>query len=136
MLFRLADLMERDVDYLAALETLDNGKPYVMARGDVLGAAAVIRYYAGWADKVHGKTIPADGPHFAFTRVEPIGVCGLVIAVMTRLKIECLISFEIISVEFPDIPLRGQMWSGVGDRKHCCAKAGGTGIRLMEGKEF
>ena len=73
--------MERDADYLASLETLDNGKPYTASEGDIAGAIKVIRYYAGYADKIHGKTIPADGPIFAFTRAEPIGVCGQIIPV-------------------------------------------------------
>lgn len=39
----------------------------------------VLRYYAGWADKNHGKVIPADGKFFAYTRHEPVGVCGQII---------------------------------------------------------
>ena len=42
-----------------SLETLDNGKPYTSALGDINFAIKVIRYYAGWADKIQGKTIPA-----------------------------------------------------------------------------
>ena len=86
LLFKLADLIERDVDYLASLETLDNGKPYKGVRGDMEASATAIRYNAGWADKIHGKTIPADGPHFAYTRLEPIGVCGLIVAVSLSLR--------------------------------------------------
>jgi aldehyde dehydrogenase (NAD+) len=80
-LHKLADLIERDSEYLASLETLDNGKPYLNSLGEVEGAVRMLRYNAGYADKIHGKVIPADGPHFAFTRVEPIGVCGAIIAV-------------------------------------------------------
>lgn len=54
----MADLIERDVDYLASLEALDSGKVYAAAVGDVHGAASCFRYFAGWADKIHGKTIP------------------------------------------------------------------------------
>ncbi|XP_053208957.1 aldehyde dehydrogenase 1A1-like isoform X2 [Panonychus citri] len=79
LLNKLADLIERDADYLAKLETLDNGKPYKLSLGDVNGAAAHLRYHAGWADKVQGKTVPMDGDHFSFTRVEPFGVCGQII---------------------------------------------------------
>lgn len=39
----------------------------------------MLRYYAGWADKIHGKTIPLDGPYFCYTRHEPVGVCGQII---------------------------------------------------------
>ena len=38
-----------------------------------------LRYFAGWADKIHGKTIPTAGSHFAYTRHEPVGVCGQII---------------------------------------------------------
>nr|AYV89215.1 retinal dehydrogenase 1-like isoform X1 [Tetranychus evansi] len=79
LLNKLADLIERDADYIAKLETLDNGKPYKSSLGDVYGSIGQIRYYAGWADKVHGKTVPMDGNHFSYTRVEPFGVCGQII---------------------------------------------------------
>lgn len=80
LLNRLADLIERDRVYLASLETLDNGKPYADAYTTDLGATiSNLRYFAGWADKICGQTIPADGPFFAYTRHEPIGVCGQII---------------------------------------------------------
>ena len=59
---RLADLMEKHADELATLESLDNGKPYHVAQAaDLPLTIACYRYYAGWADKVQGKTIPIDG---------------------------------------------------------------------------
>ncbi|XP_076293776.1 aldehyde dehydrogenase [Lasioglossum baleicum] len=80
LLNQLANLLERDRAYLAALETLDNGKPYTTAYGfDVPASVAALRYYAGWADKNHGKVIPMDGQYFAYTRHEPVGVCGQII---------------------------------------------------------
>ncbi|KAM0732279.1 Aldehyde dehydrogenase, mitochondrial [Formica fusca] len=80
LLNKLADLIERDHKYLASLETLDNGKPYSSAyHKDVPFSVQVLRYYAGWADKNHGKVIPADGKVFAYTRHEPVGVCGQII---------------------------------------------------------
>lgn len=80
LLFKLADLIERDAVYLASLETLDNGKPYQASFAiDVQGAIKTIRYMAGWADKVHGKTIPLDGQFMCYTRHEPVGVCGQII---------------------------------------------------------
>lgn len=51
--------MERDVEHIASLETLDNGKPYLFALNDIKGSIGEIRYYAGWTDKIHGKTVPA-----------------------------------------------------------------------------
>ncbi|XP_074108756.1 aldehyde dehydrogenase [Cotesia typhae] len=80
LLHKLADLIERDHIYLASLETLDNGKPFTASYGfDVPQSASVLRYYAGWADKNHGKVIPIDGKFFAYTRHEPVGVCGQII---------------------------------------------------------
>lgn len=81
LLFKLADLIERDADYLASLESLDNGKPFNEALMDVQGSVSSVRYYAAWADKIHGKVIPSDGKVFGFTRAEPVGVCGQIIPV-------------------------------------------------------
>ena len=59
---------------------MDNGKPYTNALAvDVEFSIKNLRYFAGWADKIEGTTIPVDGPHFAYTRLEPIGVCGQII---------------------------------------------------------
>jgi len=80
LLNKLADLMERDLVYLASLETLDNGKPYAVAYlGDVPLSIATYRYYAGWADKNHGKVVPIAGDYFCYTRHEPVGVVGQII---------------------------------------------------------
>merc|ERR1712012_662264 len=80
LLNRLADLIERDQLYLASLESLDNGKPFQDAYNIDLGLTIkCYRYYAGWADKNHGKTIPVDGPFLSYTRHEPVGVCGQII---------------------------------------------------------
>lgn len=79
LLSRLADLFEKHIDVLASLETLDNGKSFAKARLDVLGSVNHLRYYAGYADKIHGNTIPADGPFLTYTRKEPVGVVGQII---------------------------------------------------------
>jgi aldehyde dehydrogenase (NAD+) len=80
LLNRLADLIERHKDELAAMESLDNGKPIADAlAADLPLTIKCYRYYAGWADKVHGKTIPVDGPFFCYTRHEPVGVVGQII---------------------------------------------------------
>lgn len=80
LIHKLADLIERDADQLAALESLDNGKPYRDARYiDLPLTIKCYRYYAGWADKIHGKTIPVDGSYFCYTRHEPVGVVGQII---------------------------------------------------------
>ena len=80
LLNKLADLIERDREYLARLETLDNGKPYNDSHNiDLNLTVKCYRYFAGWSDKVHGKTIPTDGDVFTFTRLEPVGVCAQII---------------------------------------------------------
>jgi aldehyde dehydrogenase (NAD+) len=77
---KLADLIEKHQEELAALETLDNGKPYADSFNiDLPLTIKCYRYYAGWADKIHGKTIPVEGPYFCYTRHEPMGVVGQII---------------------------------------------------------
>ncbi len=80
MINRLADLIEKHADELAQLESLDNGKPYHIARAaDLPLTIACYRYYAGWADKIQGKTIPVNGNYFCYTKHEPVGVVGQII---------------------------------------------------------
>jgi len=80
LLHRLADLIEQHSDELAELETLDNGKPVAIARAaDLPLTIACYRYYAGWADKIQGRTIPIAGDYFCYTRLEPVGVVGQII---------------------------------------------------------
>ncbi|KAM4661381.1 retinal dehydrogenase 2 isoform 2-T2 [Amazona ochrocephala] len=80
LLDKLADLVERDRAVLATMESLNSGKPFLQAfYVDLQGVIKTLRYYAGWADKIHGMTIPVDGDYFTFTRHEPIGVCGQII---------------------------------------------------------
>ena len=80
LLYRLADRMEAELDALAALETLDNGKPFGDSKAaDLPLAIDAIRYYAGYADKLHGSTIPIRGNYLCYTRREPIGVAGQII---------------------------------------------------------
>ena len=77
MLNRLADLLEKHADELAQLEAMDNGMPLSTARNIALPLTiAHFRYFAGWADKNHGKTIPVNGNYFCYTRHEPVGVVG------------------------------------------------------------
>ncbi|KAL7624148.1 aldehyde dehydrogenase (NAD(P)(+)) ald5 [Parahypoxylon ruwenzoriense] len=78
-LSRLADICEKNLDLLAAVESLDNGKSITMSRGDVGAVVGCIRYYGGWADKIEGKTIDINHETFHYTRQEPIGVCGQII---------------------------------------------------------
>ncbi|MEM6445891.1 MAG: aldehyde dehydrogenase family protein [Cyanobacteria bacterium P01_D01_bin.123] len=80
LLFKLADAIERYSEKLAQLETLDNGKPLSQSlAADVPLTVQCYRYFAGWADKIQGRTIPVDGSYFTYTRHEPIGVVGQII---------------------------------------------------------
>jgi aldehyde dehydrogenase (NAD+) len=80
LMYKLADLIEQNVDELAELETLDNGKPIGESRqGDLPLVIDCFRYYAGWADKIHGQTVPIRGNFFCYTRREPVGVAGQII---------------------------------------------------------
>ncbi|MBI5506358.1 MAG: aldehyde dehydrogenase family protein [Deltaproteobacteria bacterium] len=79
-LYKVAELIDAHRDELAVLESLDNGKPISETSAvDVPQAAEVFAYYAGWADKVLGETIPASPNFFTYTLREPHGVCGQII---------------------------------------------------------
>ncbi|CRK34029.1 hypothetical protein BN1708_016305, partial [Verticillium longisporum] len=71
-LLKLAELVEKNLDLLAAVESLDNGKSITMAKGDVGAVVGCIRYYGGWADKIEGKTIDVAPDMFHYTRQEPV----------------------------------------------------------------
>jgi len=79
MLHRLGELILRDIEELARLETLNNGKPVLESKIDTRLAAQTFKYYAGWADKIHGETIPVDGAFLNYTLREPLGVVGAII---------------------------------------------------------
>ncbi|MGB6978711.1 MAG: aldehyde dehydrogenase family protein [Candidatus Acidiferrales bacterium] len=84
MMWKLADLIERHLEEFAQLETLDNGKPLTVSRvADVPLAVNHFRYYAGWATKIEGNTIPLtgapQGKFLAYTLREPVGVVGQII---------------------------------------------------------
>ena len=81
MMLKLASLVEEHSETLATIETWDNGKPYSVAldedvRGEVAGC---LRYYAGYADKIHGQVIDTGPAKLAYTIREPLGVCGQII---------------------------------------------------------
>jgi phenylacetaldehyde dehydrogenase len=82
LLWRLADLLERDLEEFAELESLDNGKPYAVARvADLPLAVDMFRYMAGWATKITGSTLPLSlpGEYLSYTVREPVGVVGQII---------------------------------------------------------
>src|SRR6516162_7427112 len=86
LIWKLADLLEQNLDEFATLESLDNGKPRVIAAvADVPLAVDLFRYMAGWATKIEGNTIPISVPYtpgtryLAYTLREPVGVVGQII---------------------------------------------------------
>jgi aldehyde dehydrogenase (NAD+) len=79
MLYRLGELCLAHKDELARLETLNNGKPIFESLIDVRLTAATFKYYGGWADKLHGETVPVDGPFLNYTLREPLGVVGAIV---------------------------------------------------------
>ncbi len=86
LMWKLADLLEKNLEEFAQLESLDNGKPVGVARAaDVPLAADLFRYMAGWATKIEGNTIPLSVPYtpgaryLAYTLREPVGVVGQII---------------------------------------------------------
>ena len=80
ILWRAGDIILKRREELAELETLDSGKPFTdNAKIDMPMAADTFQYYAGWATKIQGDTIPVSGPFFNYTLREPIGVVGAII---------------------------------------------------------
>jgi phenylacetaldehyde dehydrogenase len=86
LIWKLADLLEQNLEEFAQLESLDNGKPLAVARvADVPLAVDLFRYMAGWATKIEGNTIPLSVPYtpgaryLAYTLREPVGVVGQII---------------------------------------------------------
>jgi len=81
LLWKLADLVEKNLEELAELETLDNGKPIFESRYvDMPMVIDVFRYYAGWATKIHGETVNTLDNAFTYTLREPVGVVGAIVA--------------------------------------------------------
>ena len=78
-LSKLADLIKKNSEELASLESRNVGKPITGARGEVVGASLVFDYYAGAANKLFGQTIPVSKPGIDLTLREPIGVVGLIV---------------------------------------------------------
>jgi aldehyde dehydrogenase (NAD+) len=80
LIWKLADLVEKNIDELAELETLDNGKPIFESRYvDMPMVIDVLRYYAGWATKIHGETVNTSETAFTYTLREPVGVVGMIV---------------------------------------------------------
>ncbi|CAD0197094.1 unnamed protein product [Chrysodeixis includens] len=79
LLNKFADLVERDIQYLMALESYNNGMTMTVAPMAIQGGIKTIRYFASLADKIQGTTVPSDGEVFSYTLKQPVGVCGLIL---------------------------------------------------------
>jgi len=80
LIYKLSQLIESRSQELAALETADNGKPIRESQYiDLPGVVENFEYFAGWATKIEGETIPVPGQMFNYTLREPVGVCGQII---------------------------------------------------------
>src|SRR5437773_714021 len=80
LLYKLSQLIEQHAKELAELETLDNGKPIKESTYiDLPSVVENFEYFAGWATKIEGETIPVPGRMFNYTLREPVGVCGQII---------------------------------------------------------
>src|SRR5207237_5123412 len=75
----LPDLIDQHSKEIADLETKNNGKPLFESKIDVAMAIETLRYYAGWADKLTGDTLPVSGNFFTYTLREPVGVVGAIV---------------------------------------------------------
>src|SRR6266700_4225676 len=80
LIWKLADLVEKNIDELAEIETVDNGKPIFESRYiDMPMVGDVLRYYAGLATKIHGEPVNTFETAFTYTLREPVGVVGLIV---------------------------------------------------------
>ncbi len=80
LIWNLGVRLMAHLDEMARLETLHNGKPIFEARQiEIPAAAECFQYFAGWADKIHGETIPVKGNHLTYTLREPVGVVAAIV---------------------------------------------------------
>jgi aldehyde dehydrogenase (NAD+) len=79
LLFKAADLLEARLEEFSRLESAQNGKTLFEAKIELTMTVNTLRYYAGWADKIVGDTLPVDGPFLAYTLREPVGVVGAIV---------------------------------------------------------
>ena len=80
LIWKLGERLMEKVDEVARLETLHNGKPITESRQiEIPAAAECFQYFAGWADKIHGETVPVKGSSFVYTLREPLGVVAAIV---------------------------------------------------------
>ncbi|MFA7162429.1 MAG: aldehyde dehydrogenase family protein, partial [Candidatus Methanomethylophilaceae archaeon] len=79
ILFKAAEIVRQEKDRLASILTAEQGKPLHEAGNEILGAAAVMEFYASIAGTISGRTLPRADYGYAFTKKSPLGVCGAII---------------------------------------------------------
>src|SRR2546430_5152310 len=80
LVWKIGERLIERADEIARLETLHNGKPIFESRHvEVPAAAECFQYYAGWADKIHGETVPVKGNYLTYTLREPVGVVAAIV---------------------------------------------------------
>jgi aldehyde dehydrogenase (NAD+) len=80
LLWQLGDKLMERADEIARLETLHNGKPIFESRQiEIPACVECLQYFAGWADKIHGETVPTKGKALVYTLREPLGVCAAIV---------------------------------------------------------
>jgi len=80
LLWKIGEKLLERADEIARLETLHNGKPIFESRQiEIPASAECFQYYAGWADKIHGETIPVKGNYLTYTLREPVGVVAAIV---------------------------------------------------------
>jgi aldehyde dehydrogenase (NAD+) len=80
LVWKLGERLVEQIDEVARLETLHNGKPIMESRHiEIPMAAECLQYFAGWADKVHGETVPVKGQALVYTLREPLGVVACIV---------------------------------------------------------
>lgn len=79
ILQEVSDLIARDADLLAWVDTLDHGKVLSHSKAEMMSASNCFRYFSGWVDKTYGETVPSAPNRFVYSLREPVGVCGQII---------------------------------------------------------
>ncbi|MSO49305.1 MAG: aldehyde dehydrogenase family protein [Acidobacteria bacterium] len=80
LVYKLGEQLMAQADEIARLETLHNGKPITESRHvEIPAAAECLQYFAGWADKIHGETVPVKGGQLVYTLREPVGVVAAIV---------------------------------------------------------
>jgi acyl-CoA reductase-like NAD-dependent aldehyde dehydrogenase len=106
ILYKIGELIKKNIGELAQLEAIDAGKPVSLASGEMWMAGEVFRYYSGWPTKIFGETNPTTEDMFVYTLREPVGVCGGIIPwnfplVMATWKVAPALAFGNTSVLKP-----------------------------------